>query len=341
MIFGMMYDSQPDVSVDEGRLLDRLQAGFPLVAEPYGCLAEELELPAADVRTAIQHLRDSGVIRRIGASYVPARLGYVASLVAAEVCGEQIEVVAARANRCPGVTHNYERAGRLNLWFTVIAASTEQLHATVSDVASADGVRRIHLLPALETFKLRVQFRFAGEPSRPCPALPSSPPQVPATSASLDSVDKRLICRTCGDIGTGRMPYADMADELGLARTDLLERLRAYRSEGRMRRFGAILRHYTAGFAANGMTVWNAPDERAAEIGRHLAAPPEVSHCYQRPRLPDWPYNLYTMIHGRRECEVRNLARRLAQDTGTTDFRILFSRREFKKASMVYFAEEF
>lgn len=103
-----------------------------------------------------------------------------------------------------------------------------------------------------------------------------------------------------------------------------------------MRRFGAILRHHQAGFTANGMSVWNIPDMQVERVGTLMAEFPEVSHCYQRPRLPDWRYNLFAMIHGRSENECRQIAERIAAATGIDDYDMLFSTREFKKSSMQY-----
>jgi len=333
----------------ERRLLQMIQADFPLDRDPYGQLAERLQTTPDATHAAVQRLRDTGVIRRIGASYVPARLGYVTSLVAAAVTAEHLEAVAARASGFTQVTHNYEREARFNLWFTVIASSRVRLRATVAAVAAAEGVRQIQVLPALRTFKLRVAFPFlevaadasSNRQDQAATGSQSPPALRPNTDpCTLDAVDKRLIARTCGDIGAGRDPYAALAAELGLPRAEMLARLRGYRADGLMRRFGAMLRHVAAGFAANGMAVLNVADERVADVGRRLAACPEISHCYERPRFHGWPYNLYAMIHGHEKSEVRELARAMAAAAGTPECRVLFSCREFKKTSMTYFAED-
>ena len=104
-----------------------------------------------------------------------------------------------------------------------------------------------------------------------------------------------------------------------------------------MRRFAAVLRHQVAGFTANGMGVWNVPAERAAEVGATMASFEAVTHCYRRPSFPHWPYSHYTMIHGRSVAEVEATARALSAATGITDYRLLFSRREFKKTRVSYF----
>lgn len=152
----------------------------------------------------------------------------------------------------------------------------------------------------------------------------------------LDELDRRIINRCCGDIGSERHPFRQIAEELGIPEDKLLERLNYFQEAGFMRRFGAILRHHQAGFTANGMSVWNIPDMQVERVGTLMAEFPEVSHCYQRPRLPDWRYNLFAMIHGRSENECRQIAERIAAATGIDDYDMLFSTREFKKSSMQY-----
>lgn len=329
--------ADPTLSDGDKRILDRIQSDFPLAAAPYARLAEQVGLSAEDARGAVMRLRRAGVIRRIGGSYVPARLGYVASLIAAEVVPDRVEEAAARASQFPSVTHNYQRDAKVNLWFTVIAPSKSHLQEVVGTVRAVAGVGEIHALPAIKNFKLRVDFAFGDSPRRVLQA--AAPVSGCARPCALDALDRRLIARTCGDIGTAMAPYDGLAEELGLPRSALLERLQGYLDRGAMRRFGAILRHQRAGYVANGMAVWDVPDEAVEDAGAVVSARPEVTHCYERPRFPGWPYNLYAMIHGREAGQVRRLAEALAQRTGAKDSRTLFSVREFKKTSMVYFAD--
>lgn len=151
-----------------------------------------------------------------------------------------------------------------------------------------------------------------------------------------DPFDRKIIARLCGDIGTGLHPFREVASELGLDEDELLKRIRVYQASGQLRRFGAILRHQVAGFTANGMSVWNIPEAKVEWAGALMAGFAEVSHCYERPRLPEWPYNVFGMIHGHSEEQCRNVARRISTIIGVTDYEVLFSVREFKKSSMVY-----
>jgi DNA-binding Lrp family transcriptional regulator len=152
----------------------------------------------------------------------------------------------------------------------------------------------------------------------------------------LDELDRNIIARLCGDLGESLNPFGEMAAELGIAPGDLLARVRCYQESKKMRRLGAVLKHQNAGFTANGMSVWNVPADHVQRVSEVMTSRPEVSHCYERPRLPDWPYNLFAMIHGQTRDECRAVAARIATEAGIDDYDILFSVREFKKTSMVY-----
>ena len=118
---------------------------------------------------------------------------------------------------------------------------------------------------------------------------------------------------------------------------ELFAKAREYEGTGLMRRFAAILRHRDAGFVANGMVVWNVPEDRVDEAGAKLAAFPQVSHCYRRPVYPDWRYNLFSMVHARTLAAAEKIAEEMSRALGIEDYKILFSSREFKKERVKYF----
>lgn len=156
----------------------------------------------------------------------------------------------------------------------------------------------------------------------------------------IDRIDRLIIRHMSGDIGGNRRPYRVIAEKIGITETEVVDRVRKFRDNGLLRRIGAVLGHRRAGFSANGMIVWNVADDRVDDVGHVMASFREVSHCYVRPRLPHWPGNLYTMVHGTSEDECRDVARRMSEKTGLEDYKILFSTRELKKTSMIYFADQ-
>ena len=134
-------------------------------------------------------------------------------------------------------------------------------------------------------------------------------------------------------------PFDAIGLRLGMSGAEVIERLQAWKTAGVVRRFGAAVRHYRLGYVANGMSVWNVSPERVEEIGRIFAARPEVSHCYERERIPDLPYNVFAMVHGRVREDVTGAVDAMAEASGIADHDILWSTREFKRDSMLYFVE--
>ncbi|MBI2876408.1 MAG: Lrp/AsnC family transcriptional regulator [Candidatus Tectomicrobia bacterium] len=153
----------------------------------------------------------------------------------------------------------------------------------------------------------------------------------------LDELDRAIIALLQQDIPLDETPYAALAARLNLSVEELLERLRSLQEWGGLRRIGAVLRHQQAGFTANAMGVWAVPPSEVERVGPIMASFPEVTHCYERPTFEDWPFNLYTMIHGKDPEECGRVAEQISQKTGITHYRLLFSLRELKKTSMSYF----
>lgn len=156
----------------------------------------------------------------------------------------------------------------------------------------------------------------------------------------FNDVDKKLIVELQKDLPLVPRPFAELGERVGLSEAQVLERVRAWQETGALRRVGAALRHRAVGYAANAMIVWRVPGERMGEVGERFAALPEVTHCYEREVQPQWPYNLYTMVHAKTEEECLALAARLAEMVGVDEYDVLSSYAELKKSSMSYFAEQ-
>ena len=116
-----------------------------------------------------------------------------------------------------------------------------------------------------------------------------------------------------------------LPESLGMTEEQIFEKLRHYEEIGVMRRYAAILRHREAGFTANGMIVWKVPEGRITEVGNKLGAFPQVSHCYERPVYPDWPYNVFSMIHCKSFDEAGEVAGQIQKQIDVDEYKILFS----------------
>ncbi|PID40192.1 MAG: AsnC family protein [Proteobacteria bacterium] len=155
----------------------------------------------------------------------------------------------------------------------------------------------------------------------------------------LTDIEKKVIASIQGDIPIVERPYQVLAQGLGITEEKFIQTLQQLTDRGVIRRFGATLRHQKSGFRANAMTAWQVDEGRIEAVGHIMASFPAVSHCYRRDPADGWPYNLYTMIHGKSEDECRETARRMAEKAGVTTYQLLFSRKELKKISMTYFPD--
>ena len=139
-------------------ILNRIQSDFPIASRPFLVVAQELDLEEDEVIRRITQLKDRGIIRRIGANFVPGRLGFVSTLCAARVPEDKISLFSEIVNKYPGVTHNYRRDHEFNVWFTFIAESMDRIESHLKEIASKTGVTEILNLPATKVYKLKAQF---------------------------------------------------------------------------------------------------------------------------------------------------------------------------------------
>lgn len=153
----------------------------------------------------------------------------------------------------------------------------------------------------------------------------------------IDAVDRRIIVATQAGLPLTPRPYHQIAQQLGLEPQDVMMRLQRMLHNGVIRRIGLVPNHYALGYRANGMSVWNIPDEKVGELGRRIGELEFVSHCYRRPRhLPEWPYNLFAMVHGHSRSEVDSKVATIGEMLGPYDrgHDVLYSKRILKKTGL-------
>jgi len=140
------------------KILNEIQSDFPITSRPYAELGRRLQLTEEEVLTAVARLKERGVIRRIGGNFHSSRLNFVSTLCAAKVPPEKIDAFVEAVNRHPGVTHNYLRNSRYNVWFTFIAEQMEIIDNNLKQISEETGITEILNLPALKMFKIKVDF---------------------------------------------------------------------------------------------------------------------------------------------------------------------------------------
>lgn len=164
--------------------------------------------------------------------------------------------------------------------------------------------------------------------------LPSLPKQ-----AVLDEQDQALITLIQTGLPLTPTPYADLGKQLNLNEKEVIQRIKDLNETKVIKRFGVVVRHHELGYRANAMTVWNIPDEVVSEMGSCMGQFDFVTLCYRRPRrLPDWPYNLFTMIHGKDRDDVLANIQLLVERCSLSDIEheVLFSKRRFKQRGAIY-----
>ncbi len=318
----------------ETRLLVALQKGLPIDGRPFARIGGDLGLSEETVLARVRALFEAGVARRFGAVFDSRSLGYESTLCAAEVPESDLEAAVARIVPHPGITHCYEREGHPNLWLTVTARAAEW-EQELGRVSAALGAYSMLSLPALRKFKVEAVFGKSEEAS--APQLPATPQAMAA--APLTEGERQVVRRLQANLSVSEDPFGVLAREIGLDAAELLALLKRWEQAGVIRRIGLVLRHRQLGFSANSMCVWAVSADRIGAAGESMARSPHVSHCYERPSFAAFPFNLYAMIHAKTRAEAVGLFERLGSEAGLSDGRMLWSVREFKKSSPVFFCE--
>ena len=339
----------------EQKLLDTIQDAFPLEERPYQVLAGLLGSDEQSVFAAVENLRKSGVIRRIGGIYDSRKLGFISRLCAGKVA--DIDKFAAAVNGIPAITHNYVRTHEYNVWFTVIAQSEGEIRAIVDGLCESTDLHDVHILTATKKFKINTVMGKVLDERRetrdernvilsdPCKGESKDPDPMSTQTRILSDSDRSRIRIACDDIPHTLTPFKDWGVSI--------EELCADLAQKRMRRFGAILRHQDAGFAHNAMVCFKTdsrnvilsdpckgeskdPDQ-SVPAGDILAQKPYISHCYERPAFENFPYTLYAMMHAQSAEELDTFIKDAAASIGSPEYVVLHSVRELKKTSFRFF----
>jgi DNA-binding Lrp family transcriptional regulator len=310
------------------RLVDGWQRGFPLDAAPYARIAYELGVSELSVLGMLSELSRNGVLSRVGAVVEPNTAG-ASTLAAMAVPPSRLGEVAAIVNDEPGVNHNYEREHRFNLWFVVTGRNRIAIDSAFERMRDRTGLDVLDL-PLRSAYHIDLGFPLNGEAApRPCKRNGNSGSKV---SRHVCAEDRMLLHALENGLPIKPRPYAEIAERTGSSEEDVIVRLRDLASRGIVKRLGLIVRHRELGYTSNGMVVWDIDNARVDEIGEAFAKYPFVTLCYRRPRRrPDWPYNLFCMIHGRDRETVLSQVEELRDRADNPPMDVLFSLRRFKQ----------
>jgi siroheme decarboxylase len=325
-------------------LLNAVQWDFPLVARPFAELAQRLEVPDAEVHERVQRVKDEGVLRQLSAIFDTRALGYLSALVAAKVDPDRVDEAAAVISEHPGVSHNYKRNHDYNLWYTLAVPPGEDFDAHLDVLHRDSGSLVTRKLPTLQLYKIGVKLDMTGQTAADAKSevleheKPERKADMPAPDLSPLEVNAIRVVQE--DLANVERPFAVYGEQLGVDEGTVLQLLQSFKERKLMRRFAAVMNHRNAGYKANAMGVWAVPDEGLDAIGPQMAGFAAVSHCYRRPTYEDWPYSVFTMIHGRSARECEQTVEAIRADTGVDEFCLLWSVKEYKKVRVRYFTPE-
>ena len=322
----------------ENELLYEMQNAFPMIERPFEAVAQKLGTSEEEVLAIVQNLKNEKIIRQTSAIFDTKRLGYTSSLVAFKVDEEKVDTAADIINKHPGVSHNYLRNHEYNIWFTMAVAPDSKLglEKTIDILKEQTGAQDAITLPTLKMFKISVKMDTTGKRAKKEKVKKLAHKEIEITPEYI-AVIKELQ----KDITVTKEPYKKAIERLGMSYERFFEIANALKDAGVMRRFATILNHRKAGFGANAMSVWVVPEDEGEKIGREMAEFSAVSHCYLRPSYPNWPYNLFAMVHGKSQEECDSLIEEMAKESGLTEYGKLYPTVEFKKQRLVYFDDAF
>ncbi|RJO62883.1 MAG: Lrp/AsnC family transcriptional regulator [Dehalococcoidia bacterium] len=320
----------------DGRLLQLLQGGFPLVRQPYEELGRQLGLSGSAVIARIEKLKEDGMVRQIGPVIDGRRLGYQSTLLGMQIAPEQLALAERIIIEHRGISHAYEREHAFNIWVTLVAPPGVSIETEVARLAAATGATATVSLPALKVFKLKVHFG----PDDDDVTADSHAGEAPPARVALSVIDRRIINELQRDLPLSPAPFDDMSKRLGMDGDTFLAICEGLIQSGVIRRYGASINHRRAGYSANAMVCWRVAPERVDAAGAELAAHASVSHCYERQTSALWRHNLFAMIHGvaRQDCVA--IAKAATTANELNDGAVLFSTREIKKTRIKYEVSE-
>ncbi|MGD8582090.1 MAG: AsnC family transcriptional regulator [Gammaproteobacteria bacterium] len=322
-------------------LINHYQGGFLLTEQPFRNAAVDLGCSESTLIDTVEYLLNNGILSRFGPLYDAVKLGGGLTLAAMSVPEDSYAHVTALVNDHQEVAHNYRREHELNMWFVLATESPEDIAATLAAIEQESGFR-VYNFPKQQEFYIGLWLKLDTDNRVITVPVPGSGSTASAVTPEygkhvLDEMDKQIVHATQAGLPLISRPYRAVAEQLGCTSDEIKRRLQNMLTRGTIRRIGVVPNHYRLGLKANGMTVWDVPDEQAQALGQQVAQLDFVSHCYLRPRhLPAWRYNLFAMVHGHSRDEVDAKAEQIALLLGNNcnAHETLFSSEILKKTGM-------
>ena len=265
-------------------IIQLLQDKFPLVSEPYKEIGDKIWMDEVSVISRIAKMIQDGAIRHFGPFFDSKKLGYIGCLAAVNVPDDRVEAVAAVINKFDEVTHNYLRDGVPNLWFTVIAQSAERRENICRNKKGSANRRNI-------------DFSSKKNLQGSCQSI----------GVKHGFKNKKVLSELQDGFKLETKPFTRIAKELNTTEEEVIDIIKDSLNSGIVRRIGLAVRPEKIGFEENALIAWQVSQDKIEEVGEDLAKVNEISHCYERDCPPNWPYNLFTMVHAKSAQDLERL----------------------------------
>jgi DNA-binding Lrp family transcriptional regulator len=324
----------------DATLIDEYQSGFPVAERPFRTVAADLGIEERDALERVERLRERGIFRRFGAVLNPPVIGS-STLAAVKAPEDRFNEIAEVINGYRQVNHNYRRDHEWNMWFVVTAGSRKRRNAILGEIEERTGCPVLNL-PMLTDYYIDLEFPVVNDDRFARESLTET--TVSATrisedaAADLSELDRRLLLEIQAGFPLTLTPYRDVAAAVDADVADVLAAVKRLLEDGCIKRVGCVVNHVVTGFDANCMVVWDVPDDELDARGEAVGALPYVTLCYHRPRRPelDWPYNVFTMVHGRDPAAVDAVIDELAAEHLPFDHERLRSTATLKQTGAQY-----
>ncbi|RZD14434.1 MAG: Lrp/AsnC family transcriptional regulator [Candidatus Acidulodesulfobacterium ferriphilum] len=326
-----------EFELTDKKILNILQTDFPISARPFLDIAGAIGITEQEVIDRILNLKKIKVIRQISAIFDSHNIGYKSTLAAFKVSEGSVDFAANIINSHNGVSHNYLRSNEYNIWFTITLPAELDLEEEIKVLSKESNASDYLILPTLKLFKIGVNFDMTGEDNASFKFF-SHDDFKDDVDINVSDFEKCCIKELQKDLEITPEPFKNSSVYLGISQDKLLNQVKDFISEKKMRRFACVLYHQKAGFSYNIMGIWKSKPEDVDKNGKLMSSVKEVSHCYQRPVYPGrWEYNIFTMIHAKSKEEAFKIMKDISALTGINDFDALESVREFKKVRVKYY----
>ncbi len=322
----------------EKSILNRIQKDWKISEMPFKEIAKGMNIDEDVLIRYIDDLKKENIIREISAIFNASSLGYESALIAFEVPEPNVQRAAIVINEHSGVSHNYLRDNKYNLWFT-LTLRERSFEEEVKSIAGKVKAKNYLILKNERLFKIGVMLNIGEDSNAGVNEI------IPSDKIrNLTEKEKKAVYVLQTDLPLESRPFLKIIERLllDIDEKSVVQTGEALKREGIMRRYGAVLRHANAGYFFNAMTAWDIRDKNDTDIIKVFSPVQNISHLYRRKIFPGkWEYGLFAMIHAGSNEELNSIIEKLEQESGIKDYLVLNSIKEFKKKRVKYFTEEF